>query len=57
MHAAEIGVLEQSNDIGLRCFLQGDECLRLVAEVATTTVCCNIAYKALEWGAREEILH
>merc|ERR1719262_977827 len=48
MHRAMVRILEQTNEIRFRSFLQCQQCLRLEAETPTVQPCNKFAHEALE---------
>ena len=55
--AAEVCVLEQSNDVGFGGFLQCDESLRLVSEFSAAYSTSDVSHESLERSTREEVAH
>ena len=50
---AEVGVLEEANQVGFRCFLKSEHCLRLESDVVLD-VSCQVLHDSLEWQLADE---
>ena len=55
VHGAEIGVLKEADEVGLRCLLQREDCKRLEAKVRLE-VLGHLTNEALKWALEDEKL-